>query len=477
MRILKAIVGCGCVAASACAAWADDPRVQTASVVPAALASEAPPTQQPPTSRLKRYDTLTVVIGGDLGLNPSGQPVSADRVLRHGQTYTFADLTSGLKGHLVGDVVFANLETVVTERNTLTPLEKAFNFRTHPAGIRHLLASGFNVLSTANNHAVDYGEAGIADTIRHLATMQAHGLRGAPGTGFGRAAALAPADVRLSQARVRISAVGIGGGTGGNGDRATMASYHGADFHDAGRRLKEADGDIRMLSVHFGEERNIRPAANDMTRLQDAARTYDIDVIAGHHAHVAAGVQDIDGRLIFYGLGNLLHPGMQDMASQGVCRDFGVLAKVHFGRAEGEPYRVRAVEVWTLNDMHAAVKIRTGDDSRTRLGVLNLLAADLDAPGQQSKGIRFTPQADGRGLSCTAEADANADDLSQRCRANEAPPLPPVSVVQTCGRGDALAAAQRATPLPVSISALHRPTEPPTSRATPWRAREFTAER
>src|SRR3546814_6039993 len=70
-------------------------------------------------------------------------------------------------------------------------------------------------------------------------------------------------------------------------------------------------------------------------QLQDwrgfAAEQKGIDLIVGHHPHVSQGVELNGKSLIFYGLGNFLHPGTAEMTRLGMCRDYGLMAKI--GRA------------------------------------------------------------------------------------------------------------------------------------------------
>ncbi len=409
---------------------------------------------QPPTAAkpiVPTRDTLTIVLGGDLGLGGSDQPVHLEGAIRHGARQSWAELTRGLASLMDGDINFANLETVVTDRNDLNPVSKAFNFRSHPAGIRHLLGVGLNVVSTANNHAIDYGEPGIRETLHHLSGLSDAGLKGLPGIGIGRAEVLAPADIEVKNARVRISAIGIGGGGLPTSPqpslRAGMASYQApADFRDIVHELATSNGDIRMLSVHYGTELQVRPSATDERRLRMAAVAGSIDIIAGHHAHVAAGVQEIDGRLIFYGLGNLLHPGMQNMDRLGICRDYGILARVHLARAAGERFRLRAIEIVTLRDMHQSTRVRDSDAGRLRIEVLNHLAAGLDDRSGGARGVRFAPQVDGSGLYCAPEAAANSDRIGRLCQSFAQPEPPPPAlarrITQACGGSDLIAHRQ-----------------------------------
>ena len=405
--------------------------------VPAPAAHPSDPT--PPDDRI-----VTIVFGGDLGLGGSNQPVLSSGALRHGKRQGWSELTAGIAPLIDGDINFANLETVVTERNDLRANPKAFNFKSHPAGVRHLIDRGFNVFSLANNHALDYGEAGARETVRHLESLADYGLKAWPGLGVGREQAARPADVTVKGARVRISAIGIGGHglaerkADGDRQRAGMLNYNRTgDYYETIDRLADAEGDLRILSVHYGAELQVRAARADVSKLRDEAlRGAGIDIVVGHHAHVPAGVQIVDGSLILYGLGNLLHPGMQDMAGFGICRDYGLLVRVHTVR-EQRRLAIRAVEVVPLTDMHIFTRPLEGEAGRQRVEVLNHLAAELDAPDALASGVRFAPQPDGRGLYCMPGADREPGRIGLLCKGWESPKPPSAElsrrIASSCG--------------------------------------------
>jgi poly-gamma-glutamate synthesis protein (capsule biosynthesis protein) len=361
--------------------------------------------------------TLSIMIGGDLGLNGSGNSVNPEGAIRHGARLPWSDLTAGIAPLLNADINFANLETVVTDRNSIEPVAKTFNFRSHPAGVRHLVAIGFNAFSTANNHAIDYGEPGMVETLRHLQSLSDAGLQAWPGIGYGRDALLTPATIIARNAKVRISAIGIGGGglpkSADQSNRIGMASYH-QDHQEAVARLNAADGDLRVLSVHYGAEMQIRPAPHDERRLRETAQS-GVDLVVAHHAHVPAGIQDVDGKLVFYGMGNLMHPGMQDMARLGICRDFGVVARLHYTKEGDGGYQLRAIEIIPLRDMHQTARPRISEDGRQRIEVLNYHAAGLDNASSRARGVRFAPQDDGSGLFCAAGAERETDRIGLKC--------------------------------------------------------------
>jgi len=366
-------------------------------------------------------DSLTIVLGGDLGLGGSDQPVDARGAYRHGTRHDWAALTAGVRPLIDGDVNFANLETIVTDRNWPGNAGKAFRFRSHPEGVRHLVGLGFNVFSTANNHVMDFGEAGARESIEHLQRMGEHGLQAAPGLGLGYDAASAPAEVTAKGVRLRVSAIGIGGNglTASNGKtRPGMLAYHSPTaFQYTVKRLAEAPGDLRILSVHYGREMSVRPASSDVRKLRDiAVREAGIDIVAGHHAHVVAGVQTLGGKVVFYGLGNLLHPGMQDMGRFERCRDYGLLARVHYRRSANGKLTLAAIEAIPLVDMHLKARAMPAERAKGRIGVLNHLAAGLDDKDAGAEGVRFVPQADGSGLYCAPGAETADGRAGRLCQ-------------------------------------------------------------
>ena len=104
---------------------------------------------------------------------PAGRPAR-----RHqGGFHTWAETTSQIDDDINGDLNFTNIETIVTDRNDLAPDHKEqsgpFNFRIHPKGLRHLVVKGFNLLSLANNHSMDYGVPGRRRRCEHVCNRRA----------------------------------------------------------------------------------------------------------------------------------------------------------------------------------------------------------------------------------------------------------------------------------------------------------------
>lgn len=439
--------------------------------IPLALVDEAliePPqaTEPPQTMPAARPSmpqprrTLTITLGGDLGLGATAAPVDADGARRHGKFLRWHELTAGLRPLLDGDLNFANLETVVTARNDLAPEAKTFVFRTHPEGVRHLAEIGFNLLSTANNHAVDYRLAGMRETIRHLDVLAAEGrILAHAGLGKTRADAAHPRTLDLNGARIAVSAIGISSGGRAGDERPGLMEWRATDdVATAIGNLAKASGDLRILSVHHGEERSVATNSDAIRKLRhQAVLGAGIDIVAGHHAHVVQGIEMTGGRLIFYGLGNLLHPGMQDMGVFDMCRDYGLLARVHLAAERSQRLSVRAVEVVPLTDMHWRARAMSGTPATEQIHVLNRLAAALDDPATGARGLRFAARPDGSGLHCEPGADGDPGRVGALCRdwsgATATPPSLAARIAAACSSRELVARASR--PRPLGKPALH----------------------
>jgi poly-gamma-glutamate synthesis protein (capsule biosynthesis protein) len=365
---------------------------------------------------------VTVVLAGDTGLNGSFEPVYSGYGMKHGGRLAWADATQLIAREINGDINFANLETVVTDRNDLSPNLKLFGFRTHPAGVKHLMQIGFNVFSTANNHSMDFGLEGARETLRQLADA---GVAHA-GLGFNRVSARTPRLMILKGRSVAIGAVGlIGSGYGSPAEgeeRVGQLSYSERDFAEATGALTASAADYRILSVHYGQEFEVTTSGSDRSRLSGAL-AQGVDLVVGHHHHVVNGVEIVNGKAVFYGLGNFLHWGTQDMSRFDMCRDYGLVARVHLAAAPGERLSVRAIEALPITQMHTTPRLMGGEDSVARIHVLNHLAKRFGATG-----VRFVPQADGTGLYCAAGAERLSGSIGARCAAKASVPEPPAAL-------------------------------------------------
>jgi poly-gamma-glutamate synthesis protein (capsule biosynthesis protein) len=416
---------------------------------------------------------FTILVAGDTGFNASGERVLPDSGTKLGERIAFGEATRGVDALIDGDINFANLETIVTDRNDLDAVPKAFNFRMHPNGFRHLLEIGFNVFSTANNHALDYGPRGAEETLKHLSAMPQDRLLAWPGLGIGRqqaasahmlsweegrfrrfdpvrdvAPALIPAAFEIERGlpvsrrtpdlTVAISAIGIGGQSyPPGGARAGQLSYpDGADYVETLDRLRATQADFRILSVHYGVENRTETDENTVQRFRrQAVMGGAADLVIGHHHHVVNGIELANGKPIFYGLGNFIHFGTRDLAGRGVCRDYGLMAKAHFTVSGQRRVTLQAIEAIALTGTHRRVRPMEAREGARRMDVLNVLAAQFDRPTERAAGVRFTARLDGTGLYCAQGAGTLGGRIGALC-AGKAGPVYPAEYVVASIRND-----------------------------------------
>lgn len=352
----------------------------------------------------------TIVLAGDTGLNGSFQPVLAGFGLKNGNRLSFADAGTDIASVINGDINFANLETVVTDRNDLTGSLKMFGFRTHPEGVKQLLAMGFNVFSTANNHSMDYGLEGARETLKQLKLL---GVTHA-GLGSSRSEAASARLIERNGIRYAFGGVGIGGA--GYGSLSSSETRPGQlvptsdrDVEDVTRNLVAADADVRVFSAHYGTEFEVFSTPSDRAMFRRVLAA-GADIAVGHHQHVVAGVEIVDGKPVFYGLGNFLHFGTQDMSRHDMCHDYGLVARVHLAGAPGERMTLRAIEAIPVTGMHIHTRRMAPEASAERIAVLNYISRHL-GPG----GVRFATESDGTGLYCAPGAEHLAGPIGARC--------------------------------------------------------------
>jgi len=379
-------------------------------------------------------DEVTIVLVGDVGLNRNSQKVEARGVRKFG-FQSWNHTTELIAKDINGDLNFMNVETVVTDRNDLRRDTKGqrgpFNFRSHPAGLRHLVASGFNLLSLANNHSMDYGVAGLNETLKHVGVLENESLAVATGVGMNRDEASRPEKVKVKNSDIAFASIGIVTNNlerhrAGPAKPGQIAYRFDDDFAEIRKRLTATPADYRILSIHYGVEGQVRTDARQVSDWRRKAAQRDgIDLIVGHHAHVTRGVEIAGNSLIFYGLGNFLHHGTANMTQKGICRDYGLMARVHLREASGGGLLLRAVEAIPITDTHYRPRRLTGRKGVARIHVLNFLASTLDSAKDGTYGVRFTPQADGSGLYCLPGAAKEGGRIGALCQRHmPAPPIP-----------------------------------------------------
>jgi poly-gamma-glutamate synthesis protein (capsule biosynthesis protein) len=210
------------------------------------------------------------------------------------------------------DVAMVNLETPLTLRGTRDPkeLEHAddrYHFRAPPRAMDLLARSGIDVVTVANNHAGDYGVAGLADT---LAAARRSGVA-VVGAGRDAAAAYAPHVVEVGELSVAflgadtVQREGSAGVWGADADSAGIATARGRRTSALLASVAAAaeTEDLVVVHLHWGKEYQACPTQSQRLLARDLAAA-GADVVVGSHAHVLGGAGWSADTYVSYGLGN-----------------------------------------------------------------------------------------------------------------------------------------------------------------------------
>ena len=210
------------------------------------------------------------------------------------------------------DALIINLETAVTASDT--PAPKGINYRMHPRNLPVLEAAGVDCCVLANNHVLDWREAGLIETLESL---EGAGLAIA-GAGRDRAAAAAPA-VLPGGREARVLVFGFGAPSSGIPESwAATGQTPGVNFLDdlsdealarvAGTiRAARSPGDIVVASIHWGPNWGYEIPRRQVAFAHGLIDEAGVDIVHGHSSHHPKGIEVYRGRPILYGCGDFLN--------------------------------------------------------------------------------------------------------------------------------------------------------------------------
>ena len=272
------------------------------------------------------------------------------------------------------DVRMINLETAVTRSEEYWE-GKGINYRMHPANAPILTAAGIDVATLANNHVLDWGYSGLAETI---STMKKLNIAHA-GAGRNRNEAEAPAIVDLGR-KGRVIIFSFAVGTSGVADAwAALNSRPGVNFladlsPDTVLRIREQvqrvkkKGDILIASIHWGPNWGYDISPEEVRFAHGLIDAAGMDVIHGHSAHHVKAVEVYHDKLILYGCGDLLN----DYEGIGGHEDFrGDLGLMYFAQVDPATGRLLSLDMMPTQVRHFCVNLASPVEAAWLAGVLN----------------------------------------------------------------------------------------------------------
>lgn len=215
------------------------------------------------------------------------------------------------------DFAMVNLETAVTTRGT--PQPKTYHFRAPTSAYDAIKAAGVDLVSVANNHILDYGQVGLADTL------DSAGRAGVPVVGAGRDATAAYAPYLTTVGGVRLAILAfsqvhaLSSTWRATDTRAGIAVAFDLTRTTAAVRAARAQADVVIVFMHWGVEGSPCPSG-EMKTFAAKMSAAGADAVLGTHAHVLLADGWLGSTYIHYGLGNFVWYGTSHSTATGVLR-------------------------------------------------------------------------------------------------------------------------------------------------------------
>ncbi|MFI8912785.1 CapA family protein [Streptomyces sp. NPDC053513] len=256
----------------------------------------------------------------------SGDVLPHDSIIRRaaedadGAGYDFGPMLSGAKSVVSrADLAICHMETVYGEEGG--PYTGYPAFKSPPEVAAALAATGYDSCSTASNHSLDDGAAGLRRT---LDALDRAGVRHA---GSARTAEEAARPTLLKAGGATVAHLAYTYGTNGyplpEGQPWAVNTLDEKKVIADARAARAAGADVVVASVHWGTEWQTAPDERQLSlgRALTASRSGgrpDLDLVIGTHAHVPQPYEKVNGTWIVYGMGDQIagdminHEGAHD---------------------------------------------------------------------------------------------------------------------------------------------------------------------
>jgi poly-gamma-glutamate capsule biosynthesis protein CapA/YwtB (metallophosphatase superfamily) len=238
-------------------------------------------------------ELVELVAVGDIMLSRTVE----ERMEVFGKEYPFQVVTDLLRG---ADLAIGNLESPFSVEGD--PIEKRFTFRAHPRYADAVVWAGFDVLSLANNHLLDFGEQSLVETIEALRSRGIDYV----GAGLSYEEAHRPLVREVKGQRIAFLAYAASRWKG-SPEVPTEEQIAFADpaiiRQDVARAREQAD--LVVVIMHLGTEYQQYPDEEQLA-VSRAATEAGASLVIGHHPHVVQGTEEYGGGFIVYSLGNFV---------------------------------------------------------------------------------------------------------------------------------------------------------------------------
>lgn len=316
-----------------------------------------PPSQEKPSKPPSVKTEIIIAAVGDVMMPESIQSVVVKD--RRGYDLLFEKITPDLS---TADITFANLETSVDHQTGVSGYPK---FNARPELLASLKKAGVDIVSVANNHAMDTGQDGLKRTLDNI---EATGL---VFIGAGRTKAEAAKTKFLKTRGMNVAFLAY---TYGANQRLPRRSPDApgvniiginseSDLNHAAACIRQAraDADLVVVSLHWGDEYATSPTTWQR-RVASELIEAGADVLLGHHPHVLQPIERYITRdkrrgLIVYSLGNFISSQNADVSYANkthhkALRGDGIILSITATKEGGRTQVAHAefLPIWSLRE-------------------------------------------------------------------------------------------------------------------------------
>lgn len=322
MRRLLPVAVClsGVLALGACS---NDSGRPPAAIATSAKASSTSTAGQTPNSKVATGTTVTVAASGDILIHGPVRRNAAAFAQQNRQTgFDFDPMFAPVKSALSkADVTICQQETPISADDTnLEHTGLVYNAPKEIATAEK--KAGFDGCSFASNHTWDMQLAGVQQTP---VTLENAGLKVAGATptasGAGEPAIYQVGDVKVAQFAYAYSVINKAGPSPevpSNAPWLADASWPAEGVKGIlaeAKKAKDNGADIVVVSMHWGKEYQQAPTSDQTTYAKQLLASPYVDAIYGAHAHVIQPCSTLNGKYVFYGMGNFLSNQGEGQAS------------------------------------------------------------------------------------------------------------------------------------------------------------------
>jgi poly-gamma-glutamate synthesis protein (capsule biosynthesis protein) len=249
--------------------------------------------------------TTTLLFGGDVMLS---RVVNQQSVKYDDWTWPFLKIADTMSS---ADLTIINLESPFTIGGNHLVKTGSFSFNADPASLAGLQLAGIDIVSLANNHTINQGKTGIADTQK-LLTENDIAFTGA---GLTEAEARTPVIKETNGVKIGFLAYAYP-----NDYSLATANTHGL----AGMNIAKMTADVKNLKtqtdlvvvmMHAGIEYVNKPN-EQQKKFARASIDAGANLVIGHHPHWVQVTENYQGKPIIYSLGNLIFDQMWSKETQ-----------------------------------------------------------------------------------------------------------------------------------------------------------------